>query len=262
MSITRRQTVLSLGAALLGAAAAPALAGIPDRVRPPVPRQATIFLGLAASQMGAQVGGLEVRLHNYGGDGEVQRNASSIRFSPTEIEMIDIPPVTRGGNRYFLNDINLNRRLVRAASGLGLRMILGFESRGRELIGYCRGTCLAGPDSSAVDIHLNEIRVDIVYLPEVYAGGITFVPGDIGFTASIRAGGICGGPDICNVLTNYRTHIHRAIRSRIGAHLRAERHKARIAAAVRPALDLLGIGQVQAVRVQGMNLLITHLPRA
>jgi hypothetical protein len=263
---SRRQILSGLGAGFAAAFAAPAFAGIPD------PRktltETPILLALVAAGMHTRLDGLRIRLHNYrsnGGRGGHEANASSIRFATGETQTFDIPTVENGAHRYYLNEINLERVLVRALPGRGIRLALSFEGNGTEIKSHCRGTifqCPVGSDDSAPDVQIQHAKVEVVFAPRPFEGGLTLVPSDIDFTAEIRAGGICGGPDICNAFGHYRVHIRRAMQSHFGRHLRAVEMQRSIANAMRPALDLMRIGFVHKAAVRGTNIVVVHSPRA
>ncbi len=265
MLSTRRQTILTLGAALLGGAAVPALAGIPDRK---TLRDTPLTLGIFSAGMQARLAGLSVRLHNYrsnGGRGGHEPNASFIHFPGRTPDTFDIATIERGAKRYYLNNIDLERFVVRPAMGRGLKMILWFEGRGTEIKAHCRGTilqCPVGRDDSAPDIQVNHMKVEVVFGPRTFKDGLTFVPIDIDFSAEIRAGGICGGPDICNVLTHYRVLIRREMKRRFAERLGTTSQQEAFYTGTRGALTDLRIGTVHKVRVHGSNLVITHSPRS
>jgi len=158
--------------------------------------------------------------------------------------------------RYYVHDFNSN--LIRTEPVTdALKLTIRFESRGVELKGRCSAGCVAGSDSTAPDFQINNARVDVTFAPAALDGSISYASPRGEFHANVDASGIGEFFD-----GRVKSEIKRFLEPAIASALSDLAVRRRVAAAVRPQLDRLGIGRVTGVRMVGSrDIVIDHVPR-
>jgi hypothetical protein len=214
--------------------------------------------------------GMEMRMNNYD---PVTRNRKSndtrLKMPPAlggEERIYDIPPVAQDPRTYYVHDINLNNISVRATS-TGLKLTMAFETAGTEFIGFCRPSnageelsCLVGaPDVQA------RLSVDVfLELERYYSHGapVSISFGSVRVVANLnaQAGGICKAIDVCNLFSNYKRQIKRAIEVNLMSSLDTTAVRDQVANALLPSLRGFRIGRVNSARVEGGNFVIRYIP--
>lgn len=231
----------------------------------------------------------EVHLNNYGQENEelpeswYRSNDAYIRLGAGlgggEIRF-EIPESrsARGPFRflYYVQDVNVVADSVAVTlpggpQDLTLTIRFPFEEDGTEFKGHCLtssgGACLGSKDSIAPDIQLDDAYVDVLLLPTVATGTLTFDVVDVQFEGDVQAGGFCNinlgfiAFDLCDALAGYENQITAAITTTVFSAFSEGDLQGQIAAGVQPFFAALGIGDILSLRREGTELVIVHQPR-
>jgi hypothetical protein len=257
--------------ATLGIAAALFAAGIAGAAA----ETRTVPAILVAAAIGVNFEGLQVHLNNFGrrhGDSWHVAASSFVRlpaglggrtitFTIPELVIrarvhLPLVPDPRFTARYYVSDFNTNLVRTEPFSG-AIKITVRFESRGVELKGRCSAGCIAGSDSTAPDFQINNARVDVIFALAALDGCISYASPRGEFHANVDASGIGEFFD-----GQVKSTIKRMLEPAIASALNDLTIRRRVAAAVRPQLDRMGIGRVTAVRMVGeRDVVIDHVPR-
>ncbi|HEY8226586.1 MAG TPA: hypothetical protein VIG25_15005 [Pyrinomonadaceae bacterium] len=233
-----------------------------------------INASLLASLLEAAFRGSQIHLNNYtprrhadsGRDSWHVPNDSFVRFSAAaggEERLFTLLETSAGPLRYYVQDMNVSRIIVRPATN-AFRVTFFFEGGGGvEIKGHCSNTtssidpaCAAGSDSTAPDFEVNNGRLDIDLRPIADRGDVTYGPFEITFDASVEGGG-AGSIFDTQVKEMIRQKMDEFVRPLIDQPLR----RRNVARSLRPVLDRFGVGTVVAVRFEGSDLVIESYPR-
>lgn len=214
--------------------------------------------------------GMSMRLNNYDAATRDRKSNDTVLRMPRDLggeeRIYDIPPVVRNPRTYYVNDINLNNVIVRPTA-TGLKLTLSFENAGTEFLGFCRPSnageeinCALG----APDVQAN-LSVDIfLTLERYYSRGapVSISFGDVRVVANpnAQAGGVCGAIDVCDLFTDYKRQIKRAIEANLRAALDTTAVRDQVANALLSTLRGLSIGRVNSAGVEGRNFVIRYIP--
>ncbi|MAE93522.1 MAG: hypothetical protein CL910_02570 [Deltaproteobacteria bacterium] len=218
---------------------------------------------------------LQIRLNNYdrsaSGDSRFQAGDAFILLPPAlggRRIPLDLPEIREGAFRYYVQDLNLGGIHV-GHVGERFHVRLTFESGGNELKGHCFGDvldgCLAGPDSSAPDGHINGASVDIYFDAIRYnvgggtGGDVSIGNVEVSVDADLAVNGILG-PLFELIEGEIRGRVIPPLEANLRAQLSTRAFQVEVANGIRAATGGL-IGNVQGVDVVGSRLIIRHVPR-
>lgn len=201
-------------------------------------------------------------------------------------ERFNIPEQRQGRRRFYVRDINLQDISVDTAGG-AFELEFRFESGGKsEIKGHCLVArsigdgfrdCIVGSDKGAPDGQINHMVWRIQLTPARYLGDLAYSDVDVEVEADVQAGGVCsraggagishtaGSPapipvDMCDIVWDYKDQIRNQARDTLRAILQRDDTRRQIADGLRPTLDSFGIGEIREVRLEGGELIISHLP--
>ncbi|HMB90658.1 MAG TPA: hypothetical protein VKP65_07415 [Rhodothermales bacterium] len=253
------------------------------------PVETRISVALLTTALEGGLRETEVHLNNYGQENEeraeswYRSNDAYIRLGPnlggSEIRF-DIPESrsARGPFRflYYVRDVNIVADSVAVTlpggpQDLLLTVRFPFEEDGTEFKGHCLtssgGGCLGSKDSIAPDIQLGDAYVDVLLVPTVAAGALTFDVVDVQFVGDVQAGGFCNinlgfiAFDLCDALGSYKDQITTEITTTVFSAFSEGDLQGQVAAGIQPFLTAFGIGDILSLRRDGAELIIVHQPR-
>lgn len=231
------------------------------------PGVARINTRLVALAIEGAFHGTRMRINNYGprrGNTWHVPNDSYLRLGSGlggGEGAFNIPEVRETPYRYYVNDMNLTRVQALFQDGQFL-LSFQFESNGTEIKGRCASSgvgtllCAAGSDSSAPDFQLSSTRTAVFLQPVRYGDSISY--GNVRTRFSTRIDGSGLGEVVEGLV---RSEIRSAVENVTQRMLDQEAVRRQIADALRSVLASNGVGAVSALRVEGENLVIEHLPR-
>jgi hypothetical protein len=263
-------------AAALGGSAASALLAIKPALADPRPEYGVIITRVPGALIRAAIEGAfrgtSLRLDNYGprhGNSWHQANASRLALGPAlggATRTFTIPEARKGPFRYYVNDVNL-AGLAAGFAGDRLKLNFRFEKRGTEIKGRCGGGvfdgCVAGSDSTAPDVQWEgDASLDLLLRPVALDGSLSYDRATVRLNGRFQAGGACRAIDVCNLVAHYKERIRESVEGPANAILTSADIRRRVAAALRPVLDRVGIGEVRFVRIDGDTVNVHHRPRS
>ena len=186
---------------------------------------------------------------------------------------IPLEEVVSGAFRYYLNDINLSSLTIRAIDNR-FRMRLAFESAGNEVKGFCwDGVCLPLGDAGAPDGNVDNLTVDVFFTPVRFnigrgtGGDITIGNIEANIQANLSGTGIAG-PIVALLEGAIKDQFFPQLERTISDMMQQRSFKEAVARGIRSSLDspaaalfLGNIGNVQGVRMERNNVIISFLPR-
>ncbi|MDZ7736080.1 MAG: hypothetical protein U5P41_08245 [Gammaproteobacteria bacterium] len=156
-----------------------------------------------------------------------------------------------------------------------------FQIKGHCLVARTIGDrfrdCLVGSDKGAPTADRPSMLWRIRLTPARYLGDLAYSDVDVEVEADVQAGGICsraggagishtaGSPvpipvDMCDIVWDYKDQIRNQARDTLRTILQRDDTRRQIADGLRPTLDSLGIGEVTKMRLEGGELVLSHVP--
>lgn len=192
-------------------------------------------------------------------------------FQNDKVIPIPLPEYKKPPFFYNINNVQSNRWEF-ASVGDKLRLIIGFESSGSEIIGRCfhETWCdIIGDDNTAPDIQWDNLTVTIDLKPVAKSGEVFLQDPVITLGGTPKFQGVCAGTagvlgyDICDAAFGYRSMITGSIRSALKTELMRGNIQKVISEQIRAkVLNLVKIQTVETVSFRNGQFVITHEPPA
>ena len=166
--------------------------------------------------------------------------------------------VSKVGNdwTYYLNDIKSNLVRINYTNG-NYEMVIYFESERTELKGFCHGCRVGNSDNRAPDIHWENPAIKIILKPEAFENSLILQPYQIGLMGDFELGGL--SDTFFPVITaHFKRRIEGIMREKLIEIFSSREVKTMISNALKPEVDLLGIGSVKRVDLSNTQLYLCN----